>query len=422
MVPLRGNTGLGAALVPLLASALLALTGCGGGSGGGGSAAAAVDPASPAASTPTPSTPPSPPLSALAQLGALVYVDKTLSASGQQSCASCHDPAAFHGPPNAFPVQPGGAAMERVGTRATPSLRYLQQLPAFFAGDGNPANVSGGLMADGRVDTLAQQARLPFLNPREMANASPAELAARLRQTRYAQRFTAGPTGSDEAWIKEATDALMAFQLEDPQFHPYSSRYDWLLANKGLATPAEQRGLSVFISPQQGNCIGCHAMPEGVAPKALFTNFGYAALGVPRNSALHDNADPSYFDLGLCGPVRSGVKHQDWCGLFRTPTVRNSAKRPVFFHNGVFTSLAQVLDFYNSRDNAPQRWYPQRAGQPDLYNDLPLALRGNVSQQAPFGGGATPPMNAQQLKDLQCFLETLSDGYVPGSPPGPSCD
>ena len=47
-----------------------------------------------------------------------------------------------------------------------------------------------------------------------------------------------------------------------------------------------------------------------------------------------------------------------YCGMFLTPTLRNVATRHVFFHNGVFHALQEVLDFYNFRDTEPQRVYP----------------------------------------------------------------
>lgn len=46
------------------------------------------------------------------------------------------------------------------------------------------------------------------------------------------------------------------------------------------------------------------------------------------------------------------------CGMLKVPTLRNVATRKVFFHNGVLTSLAQVINFYNTRDTSPQTWYP----------------------------------------------------------------
>jgi hypothetical protein len=54
--------------------------------------------------------------------------------------------------------------------------------------------------------------------------------------------------------------ALQSFQLEDPSFHPYSSKYDRYLFKQpgGGLTPAEARGLKVFNDPHSGNCFRCH--------------------------------------------------------------------------------------------------------------------------------------------------------------------
>jgi cytochrome c peroxidase len=92
----------------------------------------------------------------------------------------------------------------------------------------------------------------------------------------------------------------------------------------------------------------------------------------------------------------------------------------VFFHNGVFTSLAQVINFYNTRDTNPSAWYPTKGGVVQKYNDLPSAYQPNVDvTDIPFGRapGATPYMSAQDMTDLLCFLQTLTDGYVQGVTP-----
>jgi cytochrome c peroxidase len=113
------------------------------------------------------------------------------------------------------------------------------------------------------------------------------------------------------------------------------------------------------------------------------------------------------------------------CGSFKTPTLRNSATRNVFFHNGVFTTLAQVIDFYNTRDTNPGKWYPTLNGVIQKFNDLPTSLKGNVDNaDIPFGlsPGGTPYMTAQDEADLLCFIETLTDGYVQGvTPQDPNC-
>src|SRR5690349_2382483 len=67
----------------------------------------------------------------LTALGRKIFSDPSLSASGQQACASCHDPAHAFGPASAKPVEMGGSEMNKPGLRAVPTLRYLQSVPAF---------------------------------------------------------------------------------------------------------------------------------------------------------------------------------------------------------------------------------------------------------------------------------------------------
>ena len=142
--------------------------------------------------------------------------------------------------------------------------------------------------------------------------------------------------------------ALSRFQAEEPSFHPYDSKYDAYLAGKAELTPAEQRGLKLFDDPEKGNCASCHIdrpSRDGLFRPA-FTDYQFEALGAPRNHELPANADPSFHDLGLCGPMRQDyTTAAAYCGLFKTPTLRNVATRKVFFHNGVFRSLEQVLHF-----------------------------------------------------------------------------
>ena len=70
-------------------------------------------------------------LSPQAELGKRLFFDTTLSASKRMSCASCHSPAHAYGPPNGRAVQLGGPKLDRPGTRAVPSLRYLAFTPSF---------------------------------------------------------------------------------------------------------------------------------------------------------------------------------------------------------------------------------------------------------------------------------------------------
>ena len=138
----------------------------------------------------------------------------------------------------------------------------------------------------------------------------------------------------------------------------------------------------------------------------------------PRNRATPANADPRFFDLGLCGPVRTDLStHAEYCGLFRTPTLRNIALRQRFFHNGAIASLADAVRFYVERDTEPARWYG--AGQ--RYDDLPVKYHANLNTEPPFGGepGGKPALNDAEIGDIVAFLKTLTDAELVRAPARP---
>jgi cytochrome c peroxidase len=402
--------------------------------------------------------PPAAPLSTMAQLGRRIFTDASLSGSGNLSCASCHQPDHAYGPADAGPAVFGGPNLKRQGVRAVPSLMYLQDQPAFSVGPDDEENETvtlaqmvaltrglpraqknaddtaqsaaalvpqGGLFWDGRADTLQQQALVPMLNPLEMDGGSVAAVAARLRRAPYAKDFVAlfGPTILDkpDLLVAEAQFAVARYQIEEPAFHPYTSKFDYWLEGRARLTPAELRGYVLFNDVTKADCGGCHVDkvgPDGTPP--LFTDFQYEALGAPRNPALQANADAAYFDLGVCGPYRDDMKTEtQYCGMFLTPTLRNTARRRVFFHNGVFTSLQQVMDFYAFRDVAPAKVYPRRAdGSAAKYDDLPKAYWPNVDvTDPPFDRkpGDPPAMTEAEEADIIAFLGTLTDGYDAGS-------
>jgi cytochrome c peroxidase len=360
-------------------------------------------------------------LSRVAALGRELFHDPSLSASGRQSCATCHLPERAFAGPEAEVVSPGGPGLERTGRRNAPSLRYLGETPPFhFEADGTAV---GGFFRDGRADTLAAQARGPLLSPDEMANGSPAEFAARVARAAYAAEFRAvfGAAVFDdpETVLERALHALARYQLEDADFAPFTSKYDAFLAGTATLSDQELRGLALFNDPRKGNCAACHPSgrrANGAPP--LFTDFTYDTLGVPRNAAIPANADAAYRDLGLCGPVRTDlVARTDLCGAFKVPTLRNVALTAPYFHNGRFATLAEVVAFYVRRDTNPDEWYPPGPdGAVVKFDDLPPGSAGNVNTtEAPYDRrpGDRPALTPAEIDDVVAFLNTLTDGYSP---------
>jgi cytochrome c peroxidase len=333
------------------------------------------------------------PFSAMAKLGKDLFFDTSLSSSGKVACSSCHSPEHAYGPPNDASVMLGGPHLTSEGARAVPSLTYLNQQPEFSIGPDDPLNENvnlnaqaqvgltaaraqkiatqtaqaanivpqGGLFWDGRANTLQIQARFPLLDPREMDGGSVEIVADKLRNAPYAQKFAQlfGPNilKDSKLLVTEAMFAIGRYQVEEPSFHPYTSKYDYWLEGKARLSEAEMRGLRLFNDPDKANCAGCHtAQPtrEGYPPH--FTDFQYEALGVPRNVALTDK-DANYFDLGV------------------------------------------------GADGKVQK-----------YNDIPAQYQANVDvADPPFNRhpGETPAMTDQDEADIIAFLQTLNDGYKP---------
>ena len=365
----------------------------------------------------------------MSRLGRLIFFDKSLSASGKIACATCHDPQHAYAQSNALAAQLGGPNRTTPGVRAVPSLRYvLNRTPRWSKQyQSNPLEriietdsvPTGGLARDGRFDTLHEQARAPLFNTNEMANPNATAVAVKLKQAPYANEFRrlfgAGVLDQPELAVAKLLDALERFQLDDPSFHPYTSKFDRYLSGKAKLSSAETRGLRLFVDPNKGNCVACHIASPGADGSApLFTDFTFANLGLPRNPRIAANADPRYFDLGLCGPDRKDqAANTKYCGMFKTPTLRNVATRKVFMHNGVFTDLADAVRFYATRDVTPAKWYPRDAkGKIARYNDLPAAMHENVDAiDAPFNRpiGARPALSEADVKDIVAFLRTLTD-------------
>ncbi|KVA14508.1 cytochrome-c peroxidase [Burkholderia ubonensis] len=422
-----------AAAALALAAGLAALAGCDAGPG----ASAQVVSAAQAAPSSAPAVAPASQPQTRAQvfegvkqmtaLGKQLFFDPSLSGSGKLACASCHSAEHAFGPPNALSVQLGGDDMRRAGFRAVPSLKYLRGIPPFSEhfhdspdeGDESvDAGPTGGLTWDGRVDTRDAQARIPLTSPFEMSS-SPAKVAKAVRAAPYVDAFRKAfgdkVLADDQATFDAVLRALDAFQQQPALFDPYTSKYDAYLAGKAQLTPAELRGLQLFNDERKGNCASCHLSQrtlEGGPPQ--FSDFGLIAIGVPRNRALPVNRDPRFYDLGACGPERTDLKGRgEFCGLFRTPSLRNVATRKTFFHNGVYHSLEDVMRFYVERDIHPEKFYPVVHGKVQRFDDLPKRYWDNINREPPFDRkpGDQPALNEAEIKDVIAFLNTLTDGY-----------
>jgi cytochrome c peroxidase len=417
---IRGNRSFGAVGAALLGAALLAA--CGGGGSG------------------TSTIPAGAPLSAMAAVGKQIFSDTALSVSGRQACATCHVADHAFAGADGLSVPLGGPNMDLPGLRATPSLMYGSYAPAFhFASDGTP---TGGFFRDGRAANLAEQAQQPFITSFEMANADAAEVRQRLLGRPYLAQFTAvfGSAVLDDPaqTLASIGAAIAAYESEDSDFRPFSSKFDAFQNGAATLTAAELRGLQLFNDPSKGNCNACHLSTGVAGVPPLFTDFTYDSVGIPRNwavaanqagttlpyvpkngAALGDPGNYDYYDMGLCGPLRTDLADRpSLCGVFKVPTLRNVAAKQNYFHNGEFTNLNDVVSWYITRDTDPARWYRKADGSVDgPYNDLPERYHFGINTaEVPYNPGLAPMLTSDEMNLIVVFLCTLSDGYDPGNP------
>ncbi len=325
-------------------------------------------------------------------LGRLLYFDKSLSNPVGQACASCHLPrAGYADPDQELPVSEG-ALPGRFGGRNSPSAAYAAFSPV-FAKAPDTGQYLGGQFWDGRAATLEDQAKGPFLNPVEMNNTKEGVVQA-VRTAPYARLFKEvfGFNSLDN--VDSAYDliakAISSFE-RSAQVNRFSSKYDYYLKGNVTLTAQELRGLTVFNG--KGNCSACHpSVSTNSKTPPLFTDFSYDNLGVPKNMEYpYYLMNPSpYPDTGLGKTVNDSTQN----GKFKVMSLRNIALTAPYSHNGYFKTLSEVIHFYNTRD-IPGMWPPADVGE-----NVNMTELGNLG------------LSAQEEKDIEAFLLTLTDGYA----------
>lgn len=345
----------------------------------------------------------------LAALGREIFFDTALSEPAGQSCASCHAPERSFTDPGPESTSQG-VIPGLFGARNAPTVAYAVFSPAFGYNAADDT-YQGGQFLDGRASSLEDQAQGPPVNPIEMHNPNRAAYGAKLAQRPYAERFRAvfgarSLQDPEQAFVL-AAQALAAFE-RSAEVSPFSSKYDAYLRGTTALTAQERRGLELFEGRAQ--CSACHpSQPDGLNPRPLFTDFTYDNLGVPRNPAnpfygMAPDINPAgaaFVDIGLAAnpKVIAEGRAAESRGKFKVPTLRNLSRTGPYFHHGGFTTLKQVVAFYNTRDIEPQRWGPPEVSENVNRNEL-----GNLG------------LSEEEEDALVAFLLTLTDGYKGRTP------
>ena len=207
---------------------------------------------------------------------------------------------------------------------------------------------------DGRFRSLEEQVWGPVSSTAEMRG-SPDEVLAKLRAIRgYQEAFG---RAYPNLGITKDTVAKAIASFERTVVSTDSPFDRWQHGDEAAVSVSAKRGFALFRG--KANCIACHSGPN-------LADQGF------HNVGLADNRDEGRY---LKVPV--GVLH----GAFKTPTLRDIALTAPYMHNGMYRTLAEVVDHYDRGGDDKSHLDP---------NLKPLDL------------------SAQEKEDLVEFLKTLT--------------
>jgi cytochrome c peroxidase len=252
------------------------------------------------------------------ELGELLFKEKSLSASGTMSCVTCHDPNKAYQDGLTTAIGESDILL----SRNTPTLINSIYQKKFFW--------------DGRVDELEHQIANVFDNKDEFNNSVHSIKTSKvLNDKEYLKRFQAVFPNKTPSRV-HIVRALAAYVST---LNAMNSRFDRNMRGETSDfTTEEKLGMNLYMG--KALCATCHFIPltNGTVPP-LFMDTEKEIIGVPA-TAENQEVDE---DLGFYSIYKTGI-HKF---MFKTPTIRNAELTAPYMHNGVYSSLEEVMDFYN---------------------------------------------------------------------------
>ena len=294
------------------------------------------------------------------ELGKRLFFDKRLSEDNKMSCATCHQPERYF--TDGLPT----SITNKVGVfqdRNAPTL-----LNSVF---------QRNLFYDMRAKSLEQQVSMVVDNHQEFNN-NYDTIIVRLKQDNYYVKTFSQLYNSENAI--NATTINMAISAFEHQLIALDSKFDRYMRNELPQIDENIRnGYNLFMG--KAKCGTCHFAPTffGNVPP-FYAESESEVLGVPEIwDTLNFVLSP---DIGRYNML----KFDFFKNSFKTSTVRNVEHTAPYMHNGSFSSLEDVLDFYNRGGGAA---FVDIQNQ--TLSDKPLQL------------------SSQETKDIIVFIRALTD-------------
>jgi cytochrome c peroxidase len=216
-------------------------------------------------------------------------------------------------------------------------------------------------MWDGRKRSLEDQALGPVESPDEM-HQDPDALVVKLKSIQgYRTLFERAYPG---AGITKDTIAKAIASFERTVVSTEAPFDRWRKGDEHAISANAKRGFELFT--QKANCVACH---EGFN----FSDNGFHNVGVADAAEL----DHGRYKIKPLAAMR---------GAFKTPTLRDITLTAPYMHNGMYRTLAEVVEHYDRGGDVRTNLSPEMR---------PLQL------------------SSQEKQDLVAFLETLTGDAKP---------
>ncbi|MEP7168625.1 MAG: cytochrome c peroxidase [Bacteroidota bacterium] len=265
-------------------------------------------------------------LAEIDHIGKLLFYDPILSGNNLRSCASCHKSAEYF-----------------ADTTTASSLQYNRK---DFLKRNSPSLINAGfnhlLTLDGKQLTLQSQAKAVICNPLELGCNEKEVMEKVLSCREYKKAFTEFLKYTPQEDGITFDHIVSAITIYYSKFSNYYSPFDNAMNENKNIDASVQHGFNLFMSKTQ--CATCHFVPHFNGVKPPFVSSEFEVLGVPDDTTFKKlNADSGRYDVN---PAKETLF------AFRTGSIRNAEHTKPYMHNGVFTDLNQVIDFYDTGGGA----------------------------------------------------------------------
>jgi cytochrome c peroxidase len=280
------------------------------------------------------------------ELGRRLFFDSAVSRTGRHSCASCHDPE--HG----F-TDVANPSSDDAGPSKRRSMTVADVPDAPLHSDGEFKDVRALVSArlkpfgDLRLQHDASLAAFGFVVDPYTQLVSPAPAFARVTDRvaeggLYDAAFEAA-FGDRATTLDRVIDALEAYTYSIRTSTNAVDRY--LAGDHDALTDSPQRGLALFTG--KAGCATCHVTTlEG--GRAALHDAKFHDVGVSwRSAKLAGMNDPDDGDSGLGAHGKTTSDRRRDHMRFRTPSLRDVAKRGPFMHDGSLRTLIDVIEFFD---------------------------------------------------------------------------